>query len=185
MPKKPTITQIETVAQSRLFKIEQVHLNFTNGEERVFERIRGNRTQSRGAVMIAPITANNEVMLIKEYACGTERYECGLPKGLIEPDETPDYAANREMQEEVGVGAKKIVYLTSMSAAPQYFVANMAIYLAYDLYPSKLEGDEPEPIEVITEPLVDIPALIEKHEITEARTVATLFLVKEWLTKNA
>ena len=48
---KPEILKAEIVAESRLFKVESLHLKFSNGEERVYERMRGG---NRGAVMVVP-----------------------------------------------------------------------------------------------------------------------------------
>nr|MDA3876108.1 ADP compounds hydrolase NudE [Halothiobacillus sp.] len=67
----PKILAVRTVATSRLFEIEAVDLRFSNGVEMVFERLKGN---AAGAVLVVPITPQQEVVLIREYACGTERY---------------------------------------------------------------------------------------------------------------
>ena len=67
---KPTILKVETVAQSRLFKVESVDLEFSNGVRRVYERM---RPSTREAVMIVPIV-DDHMILIREYAVGTESY---------------------------------------------------------------------------------------------------------------
>lgn len=77
---KPTILKVETVAQSRLFNVESVDLEFSNGVRRVYERM---RPSTREAVMIVPIV-DEHLILIREYAVGTESYELGFSKGLID-----------------------------------------------------------------------------------------------------
>ena len=100
----PTILKVETVAKSRIFEVQAVDLRFSNGEERTFERL----TPQRGSsVLILPIH-QNELILIKEYAVGSERYELGFPKGIVDAGESPEVAANRELQEEIGFAAKKL-----------------------------------------------------------------------------
>lgn len=54
-------------------------------------------------------------------------------------------AANRELMEEVGYGAKRFDFLSKLTMAPSYFSSKMNIVLAHDLYPQSTEGDEPEP----------------------------------------
>ncbi len=98
---KPTILNVETVARSRLFTVESVDLEFSNGVRRVYERM---RPTNREAVMIVPIV-DDHLILIREYAVGTESYELGFSKGLIDPGESVYEAANRELKEEVGFGA--------------------------------------------------------------------------------
>lgn len=114
--KKPQILHAEVVAQSRLFQIEQVHLKFSNQVERQYERMKGN---ARGAVMVVPVHGE-ELLLGREYAAGTHSYELGFPKGLVDPGETHAEAANRELQEEIGFGARKLTHLMELSLAPGY-----------------------------------------------------------------
>ena len=105
MPRLPVIHKTQLVASSRLFQVEEVHLEFSNGEQRIFERL---VSRGYGAVLIVPMLDNETVLLIREYSAGTERYELGLPKGKVEPGEDLFEAANREIMEEVGHGAHHI-----------------------------------------------------------------------------
>ncbi len=50
--------------------------------------------------------------------------------------------------------------------------------LATDLYPEKIPGDEPEPLEVVLWPLERIDQLVYSHDLSEARTIATLKIVE-------
>lgn len=173
----PQIHQRSVVAKSGLFKIEQLDLEFSNGEKRIFERMAGS---GRGAVMIVPFINDHEFLLVREYAAGTHTYEIGFPKGLIDPGETPDVAANRELKEEVGFGAKKLHPLHNLSMAPAFFDAKMAIFIAEDLYPETLEGDEPEPLDVIKWSINDLDDLLARADFIEARCIAALLLAEKW-----
>ncbi|MDF0534565.1 ADP compounds hydrolase NudE [Shewanella yunxiaonensis] len=175
---KPEILHKETVAQSRLFHIEQVHLRFSNQQERFYERMKGG---TRGAVMIVPVLQRQWLLLGREYAAGTEQYELGFPKGLIDPGETPEQAANRELQEEIGYGCRQLIHLKELSLAPGYFASKMQIFLAEDLYESRLEGDEPEPIEMVSWALPDWRSLLEQGDFSESRSVSALFLALDRL----
>ncbi|WP_427981045.1 ADP compounds hydrolase NudE [Agarivorans sp.] len=177
----PRVLDTNIVAESRFFKIEALHLEFSNGETRIYERLVG---AGRGAVMVLPITEDNQLLLISEYAAGTERYELGFVKGLIDSGETPLQAANRELQEEVGLKAQDLQLLTELSVAPGYFSSHMSVFVAHDLLPSVLEGDEPEPLEIIKWPLNDIEALYTRKDFSEARSVASLLLLEKWLKQN-
>ncbi len=174
---KPTILNVETVARSRLFNVESVDLEFSNGVRRVYERM---RPSTREAVMIVPIV-DDHIILIREYAVGTESYELGFSKGLIDSGETVDEAANRELKEEVGFGANKLTFLKKLSMAPSYFSSKMNILVAEDLYPESLPGDEPEPLPQVRWPLAQLMSLLDEEDFNEARNVSALFLVREWL----
>ena len=169
---KPTILNVETVARSRLFNVESVDLEFSNGVRRVYERM---RPSTREAVMIVPIV-DDHIILIREYAVGTESYELGFSKGLIDPGETVDEAANRELKEEVGYGANKLTFLKKLSMAPSYFSSKMNIMVAEDLYPESLPGDEPEPLPQVRWPLAQLMSLLDEEDFNEARPGGALFL---------
>jgi len=176
MRKAPEILRTEIVARSRLFRVEKVQLRFANGNEVVYERVPGSKI---GSVLIVPVLTEDTVLLVREYAAGTNRYELGFPKGVIEQGEDVLVAANREIMEEVGHGARTLQHLTSMTIAPGYFGHTTHIVLARDLYPQQLPGDEPETIEVVTWPLNDITGLLNHDEFTEARSIASVFLARE------
>lgn len=173
----PEITARTIVAKSRFFKIEQVDLSFSNGQTREFERMSGS---GRGAVMVIPLTNDNHVLLIREYAAGTHSYQLGFPKGLIDPGETPTQAGNRELQEEVGFKAEKFTALKDLAMAPTFFDARMNVLIAQDLTESHLEGDEPEPLEVVKWSLDNIQEILDQPDFTEARSVAALLLLERW-----
>lgn len=178
MSAKPQILHQEIIASSRLFKIEALHLKFANGQERHFERLA--RTQHE-AVMIAPMLDHDTVLLTREYGAGIEDYNLGLPKGLVETYEDILTAANRELMEEVGYGSNKLSFVKTFTLSPGYMDRSMHLVLAQELYPKKLEGDEPEEIEVIPWRLSEIDLLLQREDFHEARSIAALFLIRELL----
>lgn len=176
---KPQILHTELVAESRLFKVESVHLRFSNGVERVYERM---RSGGRGAVMLVPMLDDDTLLLIREYSAGTHSYELGFPKGLIDPGETALEAGNRELMEEVGYGARQLIPLKQVSLAPGYFGSRMDILLARNLYPEQREGDEPEPLDVVPWPLDKLDELLSRPDFSEARSICGLLLLQAWLS---
>ncbi len=180
MPTKPEILKRETVMRSRLFRADQVHLRFSNGAERYYEKL---VSGGNGAVLIVPILNDDTVLLVKEYAVGLEDYHLACAKGAIDPGESILEAANRELKEEVGYGARKLTLLKKIHLSPSYMEHGIHIVIAQDLYPERLTGDEPEPIEVVTVPLADIAEFCLGADVCEGRSIAALFMVREWLAK--
>ncbi len=181
MPTKPEILKRHTVMHSRLFRADEVHLRFSNGTERVYEKL---CSGGSGAVLIVPLLNDNTLLLIREYAAGLEDYHLACPKGAVDYGETLFEAANRELKEEVGYGARKLTFLKKVHLSPSYMEHGINIIVAQDLYPECLEGDEPEPIEVVKLPFTDLAELCMRDEVSEGRTIAALFLVQEWLDKQ-
>jgi ADP-ribose diphosphatase len=180
MPQKPTILSRMIVARSRLFTVEAMAIQFSNGELRDYERLKRG-SSGNGAVLIVPLLDDETVLLIKEYSAGVHRYEIGLPKGKIDAGETALQAANRELKEEIGFGARKLHYLTSLTLAPSYLEHAIDVVIAQDLYPEKLLGDEPEELEVIPWKLSEMNQLFATGECTEARSIAALYMSYDYL----
>lgn len=176
MKKKPQIHNVKQLAQSRLFNIEAVDLEFGNGEQRCYERLVRPHTNS---VMIVPITANKEFILIREYAVGIEDYELTFPKGFVDANESIPDAANRELKEEVNFGAEHIRVLRTVVGSPGYMNSRLSIVVAEGLYPESLAGDEPEALEIVVWPMSDYNALLAQPDFISSACVSALLLAKE------
>lgn len=178
MKEAPVIVSQEIAAQTDLFTVEKLHLHFSNGQERVYERIIGH---GLGSVMMIPRLDANTILLVQEYAAGLENYILGFPKGAIDPGETWRQAANRELMEEVGYMADNLTMLHSFSSMPAYFSSHMHVVIANQLAPKKLRGDEPEALEVVPWKLSQIDALLAHPQFIEARSIAALLLLQRHL----
>lgn len=181
MPIKPEILKRHTVMRSRLFRADEVHLRFSNGAERFYEKL---CSGGPGAVLIVPLLDDKTLLLIREYAAGLEDYHLACPKGAVDIGETLLEAADRELKEETGYGAHKLTFLKKVHLSPSYMEHGINIIIAQDLYPERLEGDEPELIEVVEVPFMNLSQLCMRDEVSEGRTIAALFLAREWLSQQ-
>jgi ADP-ribose diphosphatase len=177
MSAKPKVLGRYLAAATRVFRIEAVDLEFSNGNRRTFERLLG----GTDSVVVVAMADADTVLLAREYAAGSDRYELGLPKGVVDPGEDTLAAAQRELREEIGMGARELHLIHSVSLVPGYIQHMSRLVLARDLYPDPATGDEPEPIEVVPWPLAELDALLARDDFTEARSIAALFLAQRWL----
>jgi ADP-ribose diphosphatase len=180
--KMPIIHSKAVIAETRQFRIESLELEFSSGQFRQYERLA--KSGSSGAVLVVPMLDRDTVLLVREYAAGLHRYEVGLPKGRIDAGENNLIAANRELKEEVGYGARRLHHLHTVSMVPAYLEHTIDIILAEDLYPEKLVGDEPEELEVIPWRIGKIDQLMAAGECSEARSIAALYLAADYLSKR-
>jgi ADP-ribose diphosphatase len=178
MPKPPKIHATRAVDGSRFLRVEQVDLEFSNGEHRTYERLMGS---GLGAVIIVPMRDDDTVLLVREYGVGVDRYELGLPKGRLDRDETVEQGANRELKEEIGFGARHLKILSTLSLSPAYMTSMTHVVLAQELFPERLQGDEPEELEVVPWKLSELHTLLGHEEVSEGRSIAALFIAREYI----
>src|SRR5690554_4100024 len=164
------------------YRMERMDLEFSNGERRRYERMHGH---SCGAVAVVPMLDADTVLMVREYAAGLQRYELGLVKGRIDAGETAEQAADRELKEEAGYGARDVQVLRMLTLAPTYMSHQTHLVLARDLYPERLPGDEPEQLEVVPWKLDALHELVLREEFSEGRSIAALFIAREYLRHHA
>lgn len=178
MPILPKILSRRPGDRSRFLHTEQLDLQFSNGVRRTYERV---LNAGHGAVIIVPMRDDDTVLLIREYSAGLGHYELGLPKGRLDAGESNVEGANRELKEEAGYGAQRLDPLGRLSLAPAYMSHLTDVVLARDLYPERLQGDEPEEMEVVPWKMSQLHNLMARDDVTEGRTVAALFMAREYL----
>lgn len=171
---KPEVLAVRLAAKTRIFEVQEVDLRFANGTERTYERLTPSR---KPAVMVLPIE-NGELIMVREYAVGPERYELTCVKGLIDAGETPEQAARRELQEEIGLTVAKLTPLRALYSSPSHMFGQMFVFVAQDLRASKLDGDEPEPLIPVRIPLVRLDELIDDDALGNSQTLSALMLLQ-------
>jgi len=181
MARLPRIHNRRQRDPGNLFTIEELDLEFPNGERRIYERL---ISRGLGAVIVVPIQDDKTVLLVREYAVGMHHYELGLVKGRLEAGESILEGAQRELREEAGVAARDLRELTALSLAPGYMTHVTHVVLARDLYASKLQGDEPEELEVVPWPLSRLDELTARSDCTEGRTIAALYIARDFLASE-
>lgn len=133
-------------------------------------------------VMIVPLTPQREVILINEPpAYGGGEMTLFLPSGKVEPGEDVAVSANRELQEEIGFAAARLDRLGVLHPWVKYLTTTLTIYLARDLSPSRLQGDETWEIVPESVPLTAFENLITSGRLTDSSVITALFLARQML----
>lgn len=167
------------IFKTKLFTIKDILLELDNGKQVTYQIMEKGDTS-----LIVPLKSNGNLVLVKEYFYAIDEYQLGLPKGRIEENEEPLKTANKELQEEIGYKASTLDELSIVTMSPGYLTQKTHIFLARDLEENKLDGDEPEALEVVEYPFSDFENLIDNGQITEARMISALYLARKFLSNN-
>jgi ADP-ribose pyrophosphatase len=166
----------ETVYQGKAFDVLREQVQLPDGKNTLLDIV-----VHPGAVTLIPIDSQGNIYFVRQYrhAVGKELLE--LPAGTLNEGESPQDCALREVREETGMSAATLKLIGEFFLAPGYSTEQMYIYLATDLHPDPLPGDEDEFITVKTITMSKVPEMISQGVIQDAKSLAALYLAQPYI----
>jgi ADP-ribose pyrophosphatase len=158
-----------TVFAGRRIEVRVDRLRLPNGAEHDFEMI-----HHPGAAAIVPLLGSGEVVMLRQYRYATGGWLLEIPAGTLEPGESPERCAARELREETGFQAGALQPLGWIWTTPGFTDERIWLYLATALSGGRqaLERDELLSLERL--PLAQAVAMAGDGEIVDAKSVAAL-----------
>jgi ADP-ribose pyrophosphatase len=168
---------VRTVFEGRVFTVQVESITLPKGHALDAEIVR-----HPGSVVVLPMTAENEVILVRQYRHAIGRYTWELPAGSLKPGEAALAAARRECQEEIGMVAERLEALGSFFPTPGYCNEEMHFFLAAGLRAPRdgddeAHQDEDEDIETRRVSLQELRAMVTRGDVVDLKTVAGLALI--------
>jgi ADP-ribose pyrophosphatase len=163
------ILKREPVYQGRAFNVEKVLLELPNQKQKYYDFIDHN-----DSVTIFPMDSEGNVYFVSQYRLGAQTHLIELPAGVMEPGEKPEECAKREVQEEIGFAAGNLRPLGDFYLVPGYCNEHMYSFLATEIYPSNLDPDEDEFLNVIKVPYREVIKKMQAGEIQDVKTLAVI-----------
>jgi ADP-ribose pyrophosphatase len=169
MVKPWTCIRSRTNQSYRVFSIRtDTTLSPRTGAEHEFYVI-----ESGDWVNVIPLTADQQVVMIQQYRHGSKQITLEIPGGLVDPGDTPESAASRELLEETGYQADAWKKIGAVNPNPAIFSNRCHTFLARNL--TKVGNptlDQAEDIDVVLFPLSEVPRLIRDGVIDHALVIA-------------
>jgi ADP-ribose pyrophosphatase len=133
--------------------------------------------ECRPGVGVLPMLDRSRVVLVGQYRYVAGGFRWEMPTGAMHTGETEEAAAQRELREEAGYEAERLVKLCSFETSKSVVDETAHLYLAEGLRPARREPDPTEFIEVEVFELDDVLRMIERSEIRDAMTVIAVLHV--------
>jgi ADP-ribose pyrophosphatase len=163
------------VYTGRVLNLDIDTVRFPDGSAGELEMVR-----HPGAAAVVPVLATGEaggdpqILLIRQY-----RYAAGgmiweVPAGRLDPGESAEACAARELREETGATAERFERLTTIYTTPGFTDERIHLFAAYGLKVTNHRREADEFMELSPQPLSRILELIRDGEITDGKTICAL-----------
>lgn len=128
-----------------------------------------------GAAGVLPFVDPDHVMLVRQYRyVFDEAHRWEIPTGGMKPGETPEDAAQRELQEEIGHTAGQLEWVSTFYTSKSVCYEVAHLYLGHDLVQSALPQDDTEEFEHAIFPFEHVVEMVYRSEIRDAMTVIAI-----------
>ena len=164
----------------QMLKVEKAEVELPNGETSTREIV-----LHKGAVCVAALTENNELIFVKQYRYPIERVLLELPAGKLDVGKDKILSeAQRELKEETGVIGKDYVSLGKLYPSPGYSSEEIFLYFCKVQEYGDMCPDEDEFLEVVKIPIEKAYGMVLNDEINDAKTQIGIIKTYNYLISN-
>lgn len=136
------------------------------------------------AIGVIPVDKEGYTWLVGQYRFPLEAYSWEIPEGGGQIDISPEESASRELLEETGLIAQKMVCIQKMYLSNSVSDELALIFLATELSAGKADPEDTEQLEVVRIPLEEAFARVHSGEITDSMSVAGLLKLELMMLKG-
>lgn len=168
-----TVNHQKKIHHGRVFELVTENITLPNGVSCDLDLIR-----HPGASAMVPMPDEKTVILIQQYRHAVGGFIWEIPAGTLDPGETPEVCAKRELVEEIGFSANILDKLGEITPVPGYSDERIHIYLATGLIPVEQQLDQDELLNVHSMPFDKAISMIFSGEIQDSKTINGLLMAK-------
>lgn len=176
----PQVVGSEHLAEVAYLRIREDTVRFPDGAETSRAVV-----THPGAVALIVVDDRERWLLVRQYRHPAGKVLLEIPAGTRDDGEEPEATAAREVREETGFAAGRLVHLGATFLAPGYCTEYLHYFLATELTPAPLPPDEDEYLsEPVRMTLDEVYAAIDSGEIEDAKTLSAVTLFERYRARN-
>ena len=185
MGKSIRVIEKKTICEGKFLRFVLNRYIDSSGMVREWESFE--RVNSKGIVVIVPVTDKKEVLPIKQFRPAVNRYVVEFPAGLNDKGDTLEEAARRELLEETGYSAREMIHLGEGPVSSGASGEVLTVFLAKGLeFKGIVNRDEEEDIEVLKVPMAELSQklsdLQSEGNLVDLKIFGLLELAKRYLS---
>lgn len=172
----------DRIYTGRVISLDVDRVRFPNGSEGELEMVRHPGASAIVPFLSDPAGPDPQVLLLRQYRYAALDYLYEIPAGRMDPGETPDQCAHRELREETGCTAERMHHMTTVFTTPGFTDEVIHLFMADGLTQAgeaELEADEF--VEPKTFPLSRALAMVQTGEIRDAKSALSLLFAAGFL----
>lgn len=137
-----------------------------------------------GASAVLPVFENGEVMMVKQFRYPVSQIFYEVPAGKVDPNETPDSTAVRELKEEAGLECRQFKYIGHFYPSIGYTDEIIHLYVAWDIETFAQNVDDDEFLIKERLPFHKVVDMVHSGEIADGKTMVTVLRAWHWWQQN-
>ena len=157
----------------RIISLDVDEVRFPDGSMGSLEMIR-HPGASAVVPLLDPESDDPQVLLIRQYRYAADGYLYEIPAGRLDPGESPEECAHRELAEETGYRAERVEHLFTMFTTPGFTDEKIHLFLATGLTAGESQREADEFLELVPTKLSRALSMVEQGEIQDAKTALAL-----------
>jgi ADP-ribose pyrophosphatase len=173
-----TLISTERLYQGRVIHLDQDTVRFPDGSTGTLEMLRHPGAAAVVPFLDEPRAPDPTVLLIRQFRHAADGFIWEIPAGRLDPGESPEACAHRELAEETGLRAGRLDRLTTIYTTPGFTDERIHLFLAQDVSPGEHHREADEFLELHRLPWSAVMRLIERGELIDAKTLTALLFVQ-------
>jgi ADP-ribose pyrophosphatase len=173
-----TLISTERLYTGRIVHLDRDSVRFPDGSTGQLEMLRHPGASAVVPLLDPPSEPDPRVLLIRQFRHAAEAFIWEIPAGRLDPGESPETCARRELEEETGMRAKSIERLTTIYTTPGFTDERIHLFLAQGLEPGTQRREADEFMELQTVRWSEVGRLIRAGAIQDGKTLAALMFVQ-------
>lgn len=169
-----TLISTERRYQGRIIHLDVDTVEFPDGSTGQLEMIRHPGAAAVVPMLDDPASPDPRVLLLRQFRHAAESFIWEIPAGRLDPGETPEQCAHRELTEETGMRASRLTPLTTIYTTPGFTDERIHLFLASGLEEGAHRREPDEFMEVHPRPWSDVMKMVESGVVQDAKTLVAL-----------